>query len=103
MTGGIIGTDPNGKIEVINTAANKILGLEDNLGLSQKLEDIAPEFSSLFGKAAFLKEGSLEEEIQIVRSNINEKIFLKISPKRRALVVQNFGILDRAADLRVEI
>mgnify|MGYP001269461164 CR=1 FL=1 len=79
VTGGIIGTDPDGKIEVINTAANKILGLKDGLGLSQKLDNIAPEFSSLFSKAAFLKEGSLEEEIQIVRSDINEKIFLKIA------------------------
>ena len=79
VTGGIIGTDPTGKIEVMNLAANEILGLDANKGLSMNLENVAPEFASLFNRASFLKDGSLEEEIQIIRKDINEKIFLRIS------------------------
>ena len=64
---------------MINIAAEKILGLSDNEGLTKNLKDIAPEFIPLFNKAMFLDGGSLEEEVEIFRESIKEKIFLKIS------------------------
>ena len=78
-SGGIIGTNAGGIVEVINIAAEKILGLSDNEGLTKNLKDIAPEFIPLFNKAMFLDGGSLEEEVEIFRESIKEKIFLKIS------------------------
>ena len=78
-SGGIIGTNSDGTVEVINTAAQKILGLSEKEGLTKNLKDIAPEFAPLFNKAVFLNEGSLDDEVEIQRENIKEKIFLKIS------------------------
>ena len=78
-SGGIIGTNSLGTIEVINIAAEKILGLSENEGLTKDVKNIAPEFISLFNKAVFLDGGSVEEEVEILRENIKEKIFLKIS------------------------
>ena len=78
-SGGIIGTNASGTIEVINVAAEKILGLSQKEGLSNDLKIIVPEFIPLFNKAVFLDSGSLEEEVEIFRDNIKEKIFLKIS------------------------
>ncbi len=78
-SGGIIGTNSDGTVEVINTAAEKILGLSENEGLSKDLKDIAPEFTPLFNKAVFLDGGSLDDEVEIQRDDIREKIFLKIS------------------------
>ena len=78
-SGGIIGTNPEGVIEVINVAAEKILGLIENEGLGKNLTEVAPEFLQLFNKTRFLERGSLEEEVEIYRENIKEKIFLKIS------------------------
>ena len=78
-SGGIIGTDSDGTVEVINTAAEKILGLSEKEGLTKHLKDIAPEFTPLFNKAVFLDGGSLDDEVEIQRENIREKIFLKIS------------------------
>jgi hypothetical protein len=40
------------------------------------LKDIAPEFIPLFNKVVFLDGGSLEEEVEILRESIKEKIFL---------------------------
>ena len=78
-SGGIIGTNSDGTVEVINTAAQKILGLSEKEGLTKDLKDIAPEFAPLFNKAVFLDGGSLDDEVEIQRENIKEKIFLKIS------------------------
>ena len=78
-SGGIIGTNASGTIEVINVAAEKILGLSEKEGLTNDLKNIVPEFIPLFNKAVFLEGGSLEEEVEIFRENIKEKIFLKIS------------------------
>ena len=88
-SGGIIGTSSGGKIEVINTAAEKILGLSENEGVMQDLKDVAPEFIPLFNKAGFLDRSSLEEEVEILRENIKEKIFLKIS-----IIMSNEGQLE---------
>ena len=78
-SGGIIGTNAGGTIEVINVAAEKILGLSEKEALTNELKKIVPEFIPLFNKAVFLEGGSLEEEVEIFRENIKEKIFLKIS------------------------
>ncbi len=78
-SGGIIGIDADGTIKVINVAAEKILGLSENEGLNEILNDVVPEFIPLFNKVTFLDSGSLEEEVEIFRENIKEKIFLKIS------------------------
>ena len=78
-SGGIIGINADGTIKVINVAAEKILGLSENEGLNETLKDVVPEFMPLFSKVTFLDSGSLEEEVEIFRENIKEKIFLKIS------------------------
>jgi len=78
-SGGIIGINADGTIKVINVAAERILGLSENEGLNEILKDVVPEFIPLFNKVTFLDSGSLEEEVEILRENIKEKIFLKIS------------------------
>ena len=47
--------------------------------MNEILKDVVPEFIPLFNKVTFLDSGSLEEEVEIFRENIKEKIFLKIS------------------------
>ena len=54
VSGGIIGTNAGGTIEVINVAAEKILGLSEKEALTNELK-IVPEFVPLFNKAVFLE------------------------------------------------
>ncbi len=88
-SGGIIGIDADGTIKVINVAAEKILGLSENEGLNEVLNNVVPEFTPLFNKVTFLDSGSLEEEVEILRENIKEKIFLKIS-----IIKSDKGLLE---------
>ena len=82
VSGGIIGLSPEGKIEVINPAAQTILQLEisnDSLGY---LANSIPEFLPLFNKAQVMVDGLVQEQIKITRDNVNEDILLKITTRR---------------------
>ena len=82
VSGGIIGLSPNGVIEVINPAAEKILQL--SLGVKSKnyLSNCVPEFLPLFNRARVMTDDLVQEQIKIMRDNVNEDILLKITTRR---------------------
>ena len=89
VSGGIVGLDPEGKIEVINPAAQKILQLKVNLKKANYLSNCIPEFLPLFNRAKVISEGLVQdgegltqEQIKIVRDNIQEDILLRITARR---------------------
>ena len=82
VSGGIIGLNPDGKIEVINPAAQNILQLELDSDLPNYLANCVPEFLPLFNTARVMTEDLVQEQIKIVRDNVNEDILLKITTRR---------------------
>ena len=82
VSGGIIGLSPSGVIEVINPAAEKILQL--SLGFKSKnyLSNCVPEFLPLFNRARVMTDDLVQEQIKIMRDNVNEDILLKITTRR---------------------
>ena len=82
VSGGIIGLNPDGRIEVINPAAQKILQLNMSSETSGYLANCIPEFLPLFNKAKVMIDGLVQEQIKITRDNVNEDILLKITTRR---------------------
>ena len=82
VSGGIIGLNPDGRIEVINPAAQQILQLNLLVGSSNYLPSCVPEFLPLFNKAKVMVDDLVQEQIKITRDNVNEDILLKITTRR---------------------
>ena len=82
VSGGIIGLNSDGKIEVINPAAQKILQLNLDLKTTIFLSEVVPEFLPLFNRAKIMGDSLAQEQIKIVRDGIQEDILLKITTRR---------------------
>ena len=82
VSGGIIGLSADGRIEVINPAAQDILQLNLSSESSGYLASCIPEFLPLFNKAKVMIDGLVQEQIKITRDNVNEDILLKITTRR---------------------
>ena len=82
VSGGIIGLNIDGQIEVMNPAAQEILQLDFNQKKSKNLYELIPEFYPLFNRAKTSKEDLVQEQIKIFRDNIQEDILLKITTRR---------------------
>ena len=82
VTGGIISLDPQGKIDVINPAALRMLDLELEYCFGQNIENAIPEFAYLYKKTKSLEMTSVVEELQFSRLNSREHILIKISVRK---------------------
>ncbi len=82
VTGGIVGLDPSGRIEVINPAAQKILQLKINFQKDNYLSERIPEFLPLFSRAKVIGTGVVQDQIKIIRDNVQEDILLRITTRR---------------------
>ena len=101
VSGGIIGLNPDGRIEVINPAAVKILQLKLSSSSENYLPKCVPEFLPLFNRAKVMEGDLVQEQIKIVRDNVYEDIHLKITTRRASHgVVEGFVItFDDLTDL----
>ena len=82
VSGGIIGLNPDGRIEVINPAAQKILQLQLDSKSENFLPSSIPEFLPLFNRAKVVLDDLVQEQIKIIRENVYEDILLKITTRR---------------------
>ena len=82
VSGGIIGLNPDGRIEVINPAAQKILQLQLDSKSENFLPSSIPEFLPLFNRARVVLDDLVQEQIKIIRENVYEDILLKITTRR---------------------
>ena len=82
VSGGIIGLNPDGRIEVINPAAQKILQLKLEPSSESFLPSSVPEFLPLFNRARVVMDELVQDQIKIIRENVYEDILLKITTRR---------------------
>ncbi len=79
VTAGVIGLDPEGRVDFMNRSASGLLSLEEATHAGEKLGEIAPEFQSLFDK---LRAGSREVaqgEITLNRQRRTENLLVRIA------------------------
>ena len=81
VSGGIIGLNSDGRIEVINPAAQEILQLQLDLKSDNFLPSAIPEFLPLFNRAKAMMDDLVQEQIKIIRDNVYEDILLKITKR----------------------
>ena len=101
VSGGIIGLNPDGRIEVINPAAQKILQLKLEPSSESFLPSSVPEFLPLFNRARVVMDELVQDQIKIIRDNVYEDILLKITTRRASNgIIEGFVItFDDLTDL----
>ncbi len=80
VTSGVVGLDAEGKVTFVNTAAQRLLKI-DEVHSNIEIDVAVPEFSDLF---ADIKGGSAvaQEQINLVRRGKQESLLVRMAPRR---------------------
>ena len=81
VTAGVIGLDPEGRIDFVNRAAERLLdlSLQTHDGL---LSDRVPEFSALFQRLMETSANAVQEELRLTRRGKLESLLVRMSVRR---------------------
>jgi len=79
VTSGVIGLDPLGEINLINAAAEQMLGLDRAKDTGQGIAPLVPEFARLFKGLKDSGHGVAQAEIQVTRAGTGEILLVRIA------------------------
>jgi len=82
VSAGVIGLDREGRIEMSNTAADTMLGLEADQSLGAQLDMVVPEFAELLARVKLPTHDVVQGAIQVSRARINENLLVRMSTRR---------------------
>ena len=97
VTAGVIGLNPEGRVDFSNRAAARLLDMAG--ATDQPLVQAVPEFADLFDR---LREGqgAVQEEIRLTRQGKLESLLVRMSPRREAGRVEGYVVaFDDVTDL----
>lgn len=81
VTAGIIGLDAEGRIEMMNAAATRLLSLNDITLSKVHLEQAVPEFSSLFESLERHTSEISQGEVRLLRGNAEETLLVRMAAR----------------------
>ena len=101
VTTGVIGLNPAGRIEFMNTAASKLLGVLPEQDGGESLKDAVPEFAYLFNELAQGNGQVAQQEVQLTRAGTGENLLVRIATRYndRGLVEGFVVTFDDVTDL----
>ncbi len=80
VTAGVMGLDPDGRIDFVNRAGARLLEIEGESGHS--IHDSVPEFSNLFQRLQEVPQTAVQEELRLTRKGKLESLLVRMSERR---------------------
>lgn len=81
VTAGVIGLNEQGRIAMMNTAAARLLGLDEEHDVNAELILAVPEFCGLFAKLEEKSSGVAQEEIRLTRTGSPEILLVRVAKR----------------------
>ena len=81
VTAGVIGLDPDGRIDFVNRAAERLLELPAT-GHGAPLDEAVPEFASLHARLQANPYGFAQDEVRVSRSGRLETLLVRMAARR---------------------
>ncbi|RMD89884.1 MAG: PAS domain-containing sensor histidine kinase [Alphaproteobacteria bacterium] len=81
VTAGVVALDPQGRVTLVNRAAERLLGLEAGVVDAPHLAVLVPEFGPLLAR---LMQGgeAVQEEVRLVRGGKQESLLVRMTARR---------------------
>ena len=97
---GVIGLNSRGEIDLLNDAAERLLGLERTRDTGRALKDVVPEFAYLFEELAEGRGSVAQQEVQLTRAGTGETLLVRIAARRSDGRLEGFVVtFDDVTDL----
>ena len=81
VTAGVIGLDPEGQVDFVNRAGERLLDIPAQAH-GQMLVVLVPEFGPVFERLRDSKGGSVQEELRLTRKGRMESLLVRMSVRR---------------------
>ena len=82
VSAGVMGLDPSGRIEVVNTAASEILGIDAQTMRGKMLSDLVPEFARPLDKLFREERESVQTQLHLQTPKREEELLVRIARHR---------------------
>jgi len=82
VSAGVMGLDPSGRIEVVNTAASEILGIDGQTMRGKMLSDLVPEFARPLDKLFREERESVQTQLHLQTPKREEELLVRIARHR---------------------
>ena len=82
VSAGVMGLDPSGRIEVVNTAASEILGIDAQTMRGKMLSDLVPEFARPLEKLFREERESVQTQLHLQTPKREEELLVRIARHR---------------------
>jgi len=81
ITAGVVGLDPDGHVDFVNRAAERLLDMQGGVH-GVELDRIIPEFMPLFNRLHDSLNGTVQEELRLTRKGRMESLLVRISTRK---------------------
>lgn len=92
VSSGVIGLDARGRVEMINTAATKLLGVTHEDATDAQLADIAPEFVKLLDQLKGKRDDAVVQDVQVSRGGIVENLLVRVASRSSAGQLEGYVV-----------
>ena len=82
VSAGVVGLDADGRIELPNSAASQLLGMDLTAALGEKLRDAVPQFGTLLDEAAVNPDKARTAEVEIGPTQRRRTLLVRIGSDR---------------------
>ena len=80
VTAGVVGLDPEGRVDFVNAAALRLLGLEGER-YGAPLARVVPEFADLFQRARAARGEPVQEEVRLARAGRLGSLLVRVATR----------------------
>jgi len=83
VSAGVLSVDAKGFITLANQSAEEMIGTDSKTLTGQAFDDVLPEFSNVVAKALSNKRGQSEQQLTLVRNDVDHNLLVKVSMEKR--------------------
>ena len=92
VTAGVIGLDAGGRIDFVNRAAMRMLGLPSDVATEAALGETVPEFANLFLRLQDSSGSAVQDEVRLTRRGKLESLLVRMTERRSDAGVEGFVV-----------
>ena len=92
ISAGVLSVDVAGIITLANESAQEMIGSDGHSLIGQAFSDVLPEFSSVVSKALSNRRGQSEQQLALVRANVEHNFLVKVSMEKRRRKARGYVI-----------
>jgi len=92
VSAGVLSVDAKGIITLANQSAEEMIGTDSKTLTGQAFDDVLPEFSSVVSKALSNKRGQSEQQLALVRHDVEHNLLVKVSLEKRRRKARGYVI-----------